>query len=227
MNLFKQYGFVIFWILAIADLSLIISEVEHYRYFTKPLLMPLLLLTIFSSISNHKHQTSKRIIAIAFLLATIGDVLLLNANLPSYFVGGLLAFLLMLLLFSAYFIRIKKFDAKHTRTIITCLLLFGCACSTFIYLMWGNLGEYRIPVVLYAVVLSFMCITAINVVHFSVAKSLALDAFIPGAILFFLSDFILAANMFYVKEAFLGIAVMATYCGAQYYLARGFVKHLR
>jgi uncharacterized membrane protein YhhN len=227
MNPFKKHGFAIFWIIAIADLALIISEVELYRYFTKPLLMPLLLLTILSQVSNEKHHTSKWILSVAFVLATIGDILLLNTALPTYFIGGLIAFLVMLLLFSVYFIRIQKFTAKHSRTIISSLLLFGIASGGFIYFLWSNLGEYKVPVILYAAILSFMCITAINVVHFRVAKTLALDAFIPGAVLFFLSDFILAANMFYVKEAFLGIAVMATYCGAQYYLARGFVKHLR
>jgi uncharacterized membrane protein YhhN len=227
MNLFKKHGFAIFWLFATADLLLIVLDVEKYRIYTKSLLMPLLLLTIFSRVNSHRHTTSKIIVALALVLATAGDILLLNSSTPAYFIGGLVSFLVMQLLYSIYFLRVQKLTTKHFSTPFITLLVVGALAAAVIMLLWNHLGEYRMPLIVYAAFLGFMCITAVNAVHYRITNKLALEAFIPGAILFFISDFILAANMFYLKEAFIGIAVMATYCGAQYYLARGFVKHLK
>jgi len=226
MNLFKKHGFAIFWVVATADLALIIAEMEHLRLYTKSLLMPLLLLTVLSRIKPRRHQHSKIIIVSAFLLASFCDVLLLQSETPAYFISGLVSFLLMQLLYTLYFLRIQPFTIKHSATTLFTSVLLAIAAVGFIAMLWNELNEYRIPVIVYAAFLSLMCVSAVNVIHYRVTKRLALEAFIPGAILFFLSDFILATNKFYLKEAFIGIAVMATYCGAQYYIARGFIKHL-
>ncbi|WP_207493831.1 lysoplasmalogenase [Aridibaculum aurantiacum] len=227
MKFFTRYGSAIFWMLALADIALIIAELETYRVFTKPLLVPILMVTIFARTGFDKHKTSKIILAAALALATAGDILLLGSANQNLFLAGLVSFLLMQLLYSVYFLRIKPFRWRHLVSISASFLLIAFVAATLTYLLWNALGDYRVPLIIYSFFLALMFTTAVNVYHYRISKSLALKAFIPGAALFVLSDLILAANMFYFKEAFVGIAIMATYCGAQFYLARGFVKHLR
>lgn len=215
-----------FWIFAIADITLIILEQEQYRWFTKSMLVPILMATLIAWVGLKNHGYSKTILLAALVFATAGDILLLN-NSANYFKAGLAAFLLMQIMYSIYFLRVKPFRSRNSISIFSSFLLIAFIAATFCYLLWNRLGDYKIPLIIYTFFLAIMFTTAINVYHFRLSKSLALDGFIPGAILFVLSDFILAANMFYFKEPFIGIAVMATYCGAQYYLARGFIKHLR
>ena len=226
MKLINKHGFALFWLLATIDIAFIILDVEQYRIFSKPLLMPVLLATIISKVGFLKHQVSKILLVAALLLATAGDVLLLN-NGAGFFIAGLVAFILMQVVYTIYFLRVKPFRSRNSVSIFSSFLLIAFIGASFCYALWNRLGDFRIPLIIYTFFLALMFTTAVNVYHYRLSKSLALDGFIPGAVLFVLSDFILASNMFYFKEAFIGIAVMATYCGAQYYLARGFIKHLR
>ncbi len=227
MKLINKHGFALFWLLATADIALIILEQERYRFFTKPLLIPVLLLTILARVGFDKHRRSRLIIVTALLFASLGDILLLKGADPNYFIAGLVSFLLMQVMYSVYFMRVKPLMLRHAVSIIGSFLLIAFVGATFCYLLWDHLGDYKLPIIVYTFFLALMFTTAVNVYYFRLSKSLALHGFIPGAILFVVSDFILASNMYYFQEAFIGIAVMATYCGAQYYLARGFIKHLR
>ena len=49
--------------------------------------------------------------------------------------------------------------------------------------------------------------------------------FITGAVLFVLSDSILAINLFILKQEMVGLAVMATYAAAQYFLVKGALEN--
>jgi uncharacterized membrane protein YhhN len=227
MNLFKKHGFAIFWILATIDLALIFLESEQFRFFTKPLLMPLLLFTILSKVTTRRHKISRLLVSISFLLATVGDVLLLSSSQQVYFIAGLVCFLIMLLVYAVYFLRIQPMSTQNGTAIVASAIFIGMIAGLVLYLLWPYLENLRVPVVIYSLCLVFMFVAAVNVYHYKVTKSLAIEAFIPGALLFVMSDFILASNTFYFNEAFIGIAVMATYCGAQYYIARGFIKHLK
>jgi uncharacterized membrane protein YhhN len=48
--------------------------------------------------------------------------------------------------------------------------------------------------------------------------------FVAGAVLFVLSDSLLAINKFYQPLAFAGTLIMLTYCAAQYFIVMGFIK---
>jgi uncharacterized membrane protein YhhN len=223
-TIISKYGFFIYWIVALTDILFIYSSKEQYRYYTKPFLVPILLITVFSKIGLARHWRSKNIILFAFLASAIGDVLLLK---PTGFIPGLSCFVLVLLLYTIYFLRIQPLSSKH---LFSTLLVAAFLCGVFYALLnalWQHIEGYETALIIYCVFLTAMFVAAVNVYHYPITKKLALNAFIPAAACFVLSDVTLALNKFYFEEPVLNIAVMATYAGAQFYFARGFVKHLQ
>jgi uncharacterized membrane protein YhhN len=158
---------------------------------------------------------------VAFVAAAIGDFLLLRNN---GFIAGLACFLLVLILYTTYFFRIQSISSKHSGIATITFIVIGGLMGSIITLLWDHLNTFKLPVVIYSAALLLMLVAAVNT--YIQAKSLAFNYFIPGAFLFIISDATLAANKFYLQEAFLNIAVMACYCGAQYYISRGFIQHL-
>ena len=55
-------------------------------------------------------------------------------------------------------------------------------------------------------------------------KNFAIQTFVPGAILFVISDALLATNKFYAHLPVFDLGVMLTYAGAQYFLTKGFIS---
>jgi len=222
--LFSKYGYPLYWIIALADILLISLNNDNYRIYSKSFLVPVLALTVFTRLGFVKHKQSKIIILLAFIAATAGDILLLK---NTGFQKGLLCFLAVLLLYTIYFFTIQGLRLRYVASTLILAILLAAFFATFIALLWNYLEGYQIPLVVYSVFLSVMFISAVNVYHNDTTKNLALEAFIPSALLFIISDATLALNKFFLQENFLNIVVMATYCAAQFYISRGVLRHLQ
>jgi uncharacterized membrane protein YhhN len=220
----SRSGFFIYWIIAVVDLVLIYSSQEQYRNYTKPFLVPMLLITVFSKIGFARHKRSKYLILLAFIAATAGDVLLLKAN---GFIPGLACFVVVLLFYTIYCFRIQPLVSKYLLPTLLLAAVLAAFFFALISVLWPHIQGFERPLIIYSVFLSVMFIAAVNVYHYPITKKLAINAFIPGALLFITSDVTLALNKFYFHEVVLNIIVMASYCGAQFYFARGFIKHLQ
>ena len=73
-----------------------------------------------------------------------------------------------------------------------------------------------------------MAVFAANIISDRGKRNLAVQYFIPGAILFMASDATLAVFKFkYVDVNFLQVIVMITYGYAQCLMAQGFTKYLK
>ena len=227
MRLFNLYGFGIFWTLAIADALLIFKEVERYRVFTKPFLVLVILLTVFATISRRKNTFFKSTLAIALLFAAAGDILLLNAAANSTnFKIGIACIMLTHLLFAIYFLKVYPISiTKPASAFFTFVIMSGLSIWLTIFLKPYLVGLF-FPAIIYGIILSLMLSAAVNMLHSSTMSNKAIETFIPGALLFILSDFMLVINSFYFEEQVINAAVMLTYCGALFYLAKGFIKHL-
>jgi uncharacterized membrane protein YhhN len=228
MKFFKNSGFVVFGIFAIADLILMSAELFHYRYATKPFLLPLLLITILANASGQSHPVSKPLLVAALFAGTLGDIFLIDdAGNKNFFIYGLVCFLLMQLLFFVYFFRMQAFKAKF---MISNLLIAGLLlvyCCLLVSFLWHALSNLKGPVIVYAAAIAAMFLAAANIYHSKRAHKLAVNYFIPGAGLLVLSDSLLAYNKFIFHESFFDIAVMVTYLLGQLLLSVGFIKHLK
>jgi uncharacterized membrane protein YhhN len=80
----------------------------------------------------------------------------------------------------------------------------------------------RLPVIIYTIVILTMLEAAIN--RYGKVNRLSFILVLAGAILFVISDSLIALNKFGFPFMFSGVAVMTTYIAAQYLIVAGILK---
>lgn len=213
----KKNSFISFFILILlADLLVVLSnDASVIRYISKPaIVLSLLLYLVFHKRAN---RYLKKYLGAGLLFSLLGDILLLfteSGNL--FFIGGLLAFLIAHLLYIKTF-YIKEAMRSKKMIIYTCILLVY-ACAIF-YLIYPGLHELLPYVIIYMAVLLFMVLTAS--VRKPYVNSSSFILVLLGALLFMISDSILALNKFMEPINYAGILIMSTYGMAQLLLVLG------
>ena len=222
-----QYLLLFYWGALLLDCFLIYSQHEEYRVVTKSSLMPLLLLYYLANSSRRHHLPSKLLTGVALLLAWAGDVFLLMKG-EIFFITGLVLFLLMHLLYIIYFWRVHPlFPVRDSLYFFLPIFLVSVFDVLVMMKIVPEAGELGIPLIAYMIVISLMFILAFNILSNKKARSLATTFFLPGAVIFIISDTILGFNMFILKDHLLGIPIMLTYGYAQHLMVQGFIKHIR
>ena len=185
------------------DLFFIFNDQPELRFFTKPLLLPILILMYFSQVNSAKTQLDKLFLA-GLTLSFFGDVFLLfNWG----FLPGLGSFLL------AHVFYIISFRKKIQNSIWKFWpIILGLYASILLVFLFPYLKEMKIPVLIYAVVISVMMYNALKTHN----RNLMI-----GALLFLISDTLLSVNLFVKPLMILNLLVMITYVLAQCFLVRG------
>lgn len=217
----RKVGLIIFGLLVVADLAGILMQYEPLHRYVKPLLMPALFFTVLFSTGNPK---GKWLILIGLLFSFAGDVFLIyDQQYPVFFILGLVSFLITHVLYIIYFLRIPSVNKtsllkKYPGLLILILIYVG----SLLTLLFPYLEALKIPVLLYATVLGAMLLAALHAFYRLGRK--AAVSFAIGATFFVLSDSMLAINKFYTPFALAGFWIMLTYCLAQFFIVRGFLK---
>ncbi|MBV1922819.1 MAG: lysoplasmalogenase, partial [Flavobacteriaceae bacterium] len=131
----------------------------------------------------------------------IGDVFLLD---DAYFIAGLASFLIGHLVFTYAFLSLKGFQKKYG--IFGILLFIGLV---YFFYLKPSLGEITIPVGIYILVIVLMNWQALSL--YSNEKNKAFLMISIGAILFLISDSILAFDKFKEPFSLAGILILSTY----------------
>lgn len=196
-----------------------VSELAHLHYFSKPLIVISLLIFFFSQ-SRILDKPIKILMLLALLFSLIGDVALLFDTInPLYFIVGLASFLIAHIMYVLVFL--KQRDLKKSPLVFIGLMLIYAAF--LFYMVNDGLGDLLIPVIVYMIVILSMSTSA-----FIRQKHLNLKSYnwvFVGALLFMLSDSILALNKFYQPNELSSIFIMLTYALAQYCIVIGILKH--
>lgn len=214
----KQFT-LIFAIILI--LELICNQVESLstlHYFVKPLLL-LSLIVFFFKQSFHLKKTIRQLMLFALLFSLFGDVLLMfTAQDPLFFILGLLAFLLAHLLYTLVFLK-QRDTTKKAFLFIMILLVYA---SGLYFVIQDGLGDMRLPVIAYMLVILMMATTAFLRKEYKENQTYKL-VFL-GAILFLISDSLLSLNLFYKPFAMVSFGIMLTYGIAQFLIVLGILK---
>jgi uncharacterized membrane protein YhhN len=227
---------IFFWIILGTDCILIINNLDTYRVYTKPLLMPVLYIIMALQTADTSHQRSKVLISFVLLFALVGDVLLLNNAGRLYFIGGLSAFLIAHIFYIILFFKIKRLSAKRTGVLVLAAIIIIALLTLLLNSMWDKIAEenYTIPVLAYATTIGLMLLMAVNTATGKRARKTAWKNFLPGALLFVVSDSLLAISKFYAfinppPELYvvLSCAIMISYGSAQLLLITGFTKFIK
>ncbi len=191
---------------------------------TKSVLMPLLLILIYfyRKESQNKANWTKVIIAVCF--SFLGDIFLLNIFEQDYFfLAGLTCFLIT----HGFYISIFSKDYKSflsvfkIKNILPTVMLLTWILSFYFYID-SYLGELGFPVLIYMIVIGIMALAALSRKAISGRESFLLV--MMGAILFMISDMILALNKFAFPIEYSSSYIMATYLLAQFLIVEGLFR---
>lgn len=220
---------VLFWLILIVDCGLIMSGNNDYRVYTKTLLIPILLINIYSASVDTKHKRSKVFANLAFFFCFLGDFFLLWDADNTYFILGLSSFLIAHIFFIIFFYRLKKFSDKYRLFLFAAGSIIFCYIGLLLFLIWQGVlrQSMQIPVIVYGLIIGMMLLTAVHSINNKSIKRLARNYFVPGALLFVLSDSILALNKFSVDIRYGSVLTMVTYAGAIFMLSLGVVRFLK
>jgi uncharacterized membrane protein YhhN len=213
--LLKTYiGFCIIY------LSILFLNIDGFDLYMKPLILPILMLIVTFS----ENFPTKKILLTALLFSWIGDIILLFSDKGElYFIFGLVSFLVSHLVYIFLFHKQQTTRENDNKVQFWIGVFLILGYFTFmIFTLFPKLGPLKIPVLVYAIVITTM-------LFFAFKGSLkwvipANNYILIGAIVFVSSDSILAFNKFYSPIEHASFYIMATYCLAQYLIVTGILK---
>lgn len=191
----------LFVVVAAARLAAIPLELEALARGSTFALMPSLALWVLA-------RRGPALIVAALLFSAAGDILLGSDGL---FLAGMGAFAVAHVCYVAQFVRSGALAALRRRWPL--VVVYGVVLGGLVVWLWPGLGDLRIPVAAYALLLTATAVTAS-----ALGPWLGL-----GGALFFASDSMIAAWDIADRSAppLPGLWVMSTYILAQYLLASG------
>jgi uncharacterized membrane protein YhhN len=180
--------------------------------------LPILFLAVlvFSSYFQDSFKLrSLLIFGIGLLFSAGGDIALALKDMANHFVLGLGSFLIAQVFYTISFIlRPRESVSKRKKTIVG-VIAFGSIMAFYIL---PSSGGFLIPVTAYLIVISTMaCFAGLQKSEFFLL--------LVGAVLFMVSDGIIAVNKFVTPVPEAGLLIMGTYYLAQWFLARGILAH--
>ena len=204
---------ILFFIAAIADVYGIISANETIKTIAKPMLLTLLVVVYLASV---KKPIFWYVLGMFFCF--VGDVLLMF-NGANFFMYGLSAFLFG----HVVYIKVTSSFLPNDLTVkmISSAFPFVVFFAVLMYLIYPNLGEMLIPVAVYGITIStFGSVALLNYRNEKSTENLWL---LVGALLFILSDSLIALNKFYEPHDIYGVSIMITYILAQFLICKAMI----
>jgi uncharacterized membrane protein YhhN len=185
------------------------------RHIIKGCLIPLLIV-IFIIYFGYKLKGINLLMLSGLVFSWAGDVAIDVAFIP-----GLACFLIAQAMYlTAFFLTPgKNVIFREKPYLIIPVLLFGIV---LIYVLYDDLGDMKLPVIIYAVVILTMLASAIN--RLGKVNRLSYYLVLSGAILFVLSDSAIAINKFTWDFDYSGPIIMSTYLAGQYLMVTGYIK---
>jgi len=200
------------------------AVIPHYwaQTISKPLLMPVLAICFVSELKGYQSDFKKWIL-LALLFSWGGDVLLMFQEKQSiFFLLGLSSFLLAHIFYIVFFHKVRLQEAiKGNPWLLIIVVIYYVALITWLS---PYLGDMKLPVRIYGIVISFMLMLAMHM--FFLRNKAAGKWMLAGALLFVVSDSVLAINKFYQTFEMAGAIIMLTYGLAQLYIVQGAIKYL-
>lgn len=214
----KQFTLVFTFIVLIELLTAHISSLNSLHYLAKPAIVGTLIFWVVKQ-KNSLSMSTRFLLLGALIGSVIGDILLMFVVEDEFFfIAGLISFLLAHLFYVVLFFKQRHMTTKPYLP----LFLIYLYSLGFGYLLTQSLGDLVVPVIVYEVVIMIMASAAFF--RKNAVSNLSYNLVVIGALLFLISDSILAFNKFYMPIPLSGIYIMVTYALAQYFIVFGILK---
>ena len=218
----KQSCIIIFFIDLLTDIAGIETGNEILQYIFKPLICPVLIGYFLFSVNGINTQLKKWIIA-ALFFSWGGDVLLIFQGQKNiFFLLGLTSFLLAHIFYIVFLQNIRLAEKTHSNILL--LLIVVIYYAVLISWLSPYLGDMKLPVRIYGVVISLMLLLAMHMLF--IKNKISGKWMMIGAVLFVISDSVLAVNKFYQPFSGASLIIMLAYGLAQLFIIEGAIKYL-
>ncbi len=190
----------------------------HWLHWLCKPLATILVIAMVWSVRLPVSPTYRQRVLAGMVFSLVGDVFLMLS--PRWFIAGLLGFLIAHVGFIAAFVSDKPFAAKPLPWLLC--VAYGALA---VWMLWPSLAPVlRFAVPLYIAVLATMAGQAVGRAGWFRARcaTLAPQAVLAacGALVFMLSDSLLAWNRFMAPLPLSAVAVLGTYYAALWLIAR-------
>ncbi len=188
-----KHKLLIFIEISLLSIFLILLNIQAplgLRVITKTLLMPVLI--VFVLLNTQNFNKFIYLVILALTLSMFGDLFMeLQSGNDKFFFPGLGCFL------GAHIFYISAFSYKLQTKLLTWsnlifLLLLTVAVFALLTYLWPKLGQMKIPVLFYAIIISVATFTA----YIRSCKEQRICILFWGALLFLLSDALLSIYLF-------------------------------
>jgi uncharacterized membrane protein YhhN len=196
-------------------------QISNVAFISKVLIIPPLMAIFILNLRPDSNRLHKFMFAGLFF-SWAGDVLLeIPGGGEIMFMAGLGGFLLSLLMYAIVFLATPgKNDFFHRRFwLLIPVLLYGIAMGLYLY---DHLGEMRLPVIVYEAVMISMLAGAVS--RIGKVNRTSYMMVLTGAILFIISDSVLAVNKFVQPVSLSTLIIMGTYIAAQWLITIGYIE---
>ena len=219
----KKNWIIVFALALVADLTGVYLNNETLIYVAKPIVV-IALIIYFLSATAGIGTGFKKLITGALIFSWLGDILLMfepvNKN---FFLYGLVSFLVAHIFYIIFF---KKVQAKELVKLNWLFFILVLAYyNILMYILNPHLGEMLWPVRIYGFVISMMFLLALHML--GIKNKEAGKMLVAGALLFVVSDSVLALNKFYQSFEYAGIITMLSYGLAQLLITIGAARYIR
>lgn len=222
----KRTFLYLFVLVSIGEIIAMLTDASLVHMICKPAIM--IMLGLYYWMTQHSRQESISVpLGVAIIFSCAGDVfLMLQQSNSNFFMVGLGAFLIAHVF---YIFAYKQHQGETSADELQGLrkirfalpiVLSGTGLITILY---NHLGDLKIPVVIYAGVLTYMVLAALF--RFGKTNVISFAMVFGGAILFMISDSLIAINKFLEPLPQAGFWIMSTYITAQFLIVRGILKH--
>jgi uncharacterized membrane protein YhhN len=195
---------------------------------SKALIIPSLMIFYHFTVRG-RYGLFHQIIMASLFFSWVGDValqfadgIILSIASPDlFFLIGLGSFLIAhIIYFIAFSIPKGKNSIFNTRIYQTVLvLIYG---FIMLYFLYRRLGDMKIPVIIYTAIILLMLLSALN--RYGKVNGISYVLVVCGALLFVISDSLIAITRFQMKIDFAGTIIMITYVTAQYLIVLGCIR---
>ncbi len=202
---------IFYFSLGIINIASGILDIEWLSFVSKPLLMISLFFFYFQKVKQNLN-TSDKIMLISLIFSCLGDTFLMFQGKNSqFFLLGLGSFLLAQLAYCLVFSKEGKRNFfKRTPFVIYSITLF--------YFLKASIPkDFLLPIIVYTLAITWMGSQAVE----RQTNQKSYQFVLIGAILFIISDSLIAINKFAFSIPLSGLWVMATYIAAQYLIVEG------
>jgi uncharacterized membrane protein YhhN len=222
----KKIFLYLFILASVGEIISVILDQFSLDFFCKPALLITLGLYYWAS-QKQRQEPVVLAVLMAIIFSCVGDVfLMLQRSNPNYFMFGLGAFLFAHIF---YIFSYKQHQGEEAGNELQGLkkirfaLPIVLAGSGLVTILYNRLGDLKIPVLVYAGVLTYMVLVALF--RFGKTNAGSFAMVFGGAILFMMSDSLIAINKFLEPLSNAGFWVMITYIAGQYLIVEGLIKH--